>query len=416
MKWAILSVLLSAVAGGISAADLPKPAWKPNDRVVFIGNTFAERLLWHGYFEALLASRLTGHKLTFRNLGFSGDEAVRGTLGTGAGPGGIGPWETNTWLQLRALNFGNIFTHIEAQQADVIFACYGMNESFAGAPGLPKFERDLTRFLARLVDLKCGPAKASPRLVLVGPIPHEELGGDLPSPTKHNDDLRAYNEAMRGVAASLNLPFLDLFNAVQSLMADKSASPLTFNGVHLTRYGNWAVAQVMMEQLGLPIEPVSLQINAMGADTTALPDFIFKSLPVAPPPSGVKVHAVLIERLPVVTVKGLTPGAYTMRVNGRDLAEGSALDWANGVRVLPGAEHTGALVAVVEDKNWQFFMKYRAVNGEYAYGRRKEPFGIVSFPTEMQLLEKMVADRDMQIHDLAKVPAAMKAELVKADK
>ena len=46
-----------------------------------------------------------------------------------------------------------------------------MNESFAGTAGLSKFEKDLTTYLTRLLDLKCGAAKSSPRLVLVSPIP-----------------------------------------------------------------------------------------------------------------------------------------------------------------------------------------------------------------------------------------------------
>ena len=44
----------------------------------------------------------------------------------------------------------------------------------------------------------------------------------------------------------------------------------------------------------------------------------------------------------------------------------------------------------VAEKNRQFFMRWRAVNGEYIYGRRKEPFGVANFPGEMEQLERQV--------------------------
>ncbi|MEO8428028.1 MAG: SGNH/GDSL hydrolase family protein [Verrucomicrobiota bacterium] len=407
-----LAVMLSCVASD----KPPRLALKSDDRVVFIGNTFAERLTSHGYFEAMLASRFPELKLTLRNLGFSGDEAVRGLLGTGAGPGTIGPLQTNTWLQLRALNFGEIFSHIEEQRADVIVACYGMNESFAGTAGRSKFEKDLTTYLSRLVELKCGAAKSSPRLVLVSPIPHEDLGGDLPEPVRHNEDLRAYTEAMRRVAAAMNLPFIDLFNPVKPILDDKSGSPLTFNGIHLTRYGNWVVAQIMMDQLGFTPAAVNLAADAAGLDNVALPQLELASLPIAPPPADAKVHRVLIERLPLVKITGLLPGTYKLRISGHDAAKATAADLAKGIHVSPPAEASENLAAAVDDKNWEFFMKYRAVNGEYIYGRRKEPFGVVNFPKEREFQEQLVAEMDARIHELAKSLGPLKVELLKADK
>jgi lysophospholipase L1-like esterase len=391
---------------------------KKGDRIVFIGNTFAERLVWHGYFEALLSSRFPERELTFRNLGFSGDEALRGTLGTGAGPGTMGQPQEQVWLQLRGLNFGDIFSHIEQQKADVIFACYGMNESFNGAGGLARFEADLRDYFTRVLDLKCGAGKSSPRVVAVSPIPHEKLEGDFPDPRRHNDDLRAYTEVMRKVAASLGLPFIDLFNPVKPLMEDKEASRLTFNGIHLTRYGDWVVAQVMMDQLGFTAVPVRAQVEAGGQDKVRLPDFTLSSLPLPPPPSEARVHPAFANRQPLLAIKDLPLGTYKLRMDGLDVAEGDATAWAKGIRFAPAraATRAQALVAAVDDKNWHFFMRYRPVNGEYIYGRRKEPFGVVSFPPEFELLDKLVAERDGQIHQLAQPVGASKLELMKAEK
>ncbi|QDU95515.1 Membrane bound L-sorbosone dehydrogenase [Lignipirellula cremea] len=68
------------------------------------------------------------------------------------------------------------------------------------------------------------------------------------------------------------------------------------------------------------------------------------------------------------------------------------------------------LLAAVQEKDFQWFHKFRAVNGFYIYGGRKNPFGVRSFPQEMEKLVEMTALRDRRIWDIAQgkaVPAAI---------
>ena len=51
----------------------------------------------------------------------------------------------------------------------------------------------------------------------------------------------------------------------------------------------------------------------------------------------------------------------------------------------------------IREKNQQFFFRWRPVNAEYVVGRRVDPFGSISFPPEMQQLDKMVGDLDKRI-------------------
>src|SRR5258706_10169268 len=61
---AAVGISLLVVLPNCLAADTPPSlALKTSDRVLFIGNTFAERLTWHGFFEAMLASRFPDLKL-----------------------------------------------------------------------------------------------------------------------------------------------------------------------------------------------------------------------------------------------------------------------------------------------------------------------------------------------------------------
>src|SRR5690349_14497921 len=109
---ALLLTWLAILAGPTaraSAADAGQPVLTLNEgnHVTFVGNTFAERMVQFGYFEALLQSRFSDHKLVIRNLGWSADTPS---------------------LQPRPLNFGDVHTHLANQEADVIFLCFGMNE------------------------------------------------------------------------------------------------------------------------------------------------------------------------------------------------------------------------------------------------------------------------------------------------
>src|SRR5690606_4459430 len=58
---------------------------------------------------------------------------------------------------------------------------------------------------------------------------------------------------------------------------------------------------------------------------------------------------------------------------------------------------TEELREVIRMKNQHYFYKYRAVNGEYIYGRRNKPYGVESFPAEFEKLDRMVAIMDSVI-------------------
>ncbi|MDF1746178.1 MAG: SGNH/GDSL hydrolase family protein [Gimesia sp.] len=125
----------------------------PQDHVVFIGNTFAERMQNAGHFETLLHSRFPDKQLVVRNLGWSADELT---------------------LRPRSKDFQDHGHNLEDHKADVIIACFGFNESFAGKKGLAKFETDLNKFIDTTLQAKYN-GKSHPRLVLFSPIANENL-------------------------------------------------------------------------------------------------------------------------------------------------------------------------------------------------------------------------------------------------
>jgi azurin len=198
-------------------------------RIVFIGNTFAEQLQKHNYFETLLYKSFPQHNLRVRNLGWSADEIN---------------------LQPRPLGFGTMDDYLEQEEADVVFAFFGLNESFKGQDSLGNFKDHLSAFLQHIKQQTYN-GKSAPEIILVSPVAHEELGEFMPDPALHNQNLELYTLAMKEVAEELNIPFVDLFEPTSQLMEKEHR--LTVNGIHLNDSGYKIVAEMMAKALDLPV-------------------------------------------------------------------------------------------------------------------------------------------------------------------
>ena len=128
---------------------------EPGDRICLIGNTLLERAALFGDLPAVLHAGFPEHELVIRTLAWSADEVD---------------------LMPRPENFADLEQHLLYAKADVILAAYGFNESFAGEAGLPAFEERLAAFVAGL-KAKAFNGEAAPRIVLLSPIPNENVAG-----------------------------------------------------------------------------------------------------------------------------------------------------------------------------------------------------------------------------------------------
>lgn len=63
-------------------------------------------------------------------------------------------------------------------------------------------------------------------------------------------------------------------------------------------------------------------------------------------------------------------------------------------------EAAEALRKMINKKNKEFFFYWRPVNAEYIVGVRKEPFGVITFPPEIEKIRMLVEKWDQQIWDL----------------
>ncbi len=230
-----LAFLLAAVRSDepIKPLSDPAPAGRnkeplkltDGDRVVLVGNTLIEREQRYGWWELALTTTFPGKKVTFRNLGWSGD-TVFGDARAGFGTPADG--------------FKQLVEHTLALKPTVIFLDYGTNESFEGPEGLPRFTKGLEALLDRLA-----PTKA--RFVLLSPLRQANLGPPLPDPAANNRNLRLYADAIRDIAARRGHTFVDLYERFGDLA---KVNGVTDNGIHLTDAGYRWSAGVLMKALG----------------------------------------------------------------------------------------------------------------------------------------------------------------------
>ena len=221
-------VLLTGSSGAADDFLLEK-----EHHVAYIGNNLADRMQHHAWLETYIHALHPEHELTFRNLGFTGDEVK---------------------TRPRSDNFGSPDQWLENVQADVVFCFFGYNEALryqlgeSGQKTLASFESDL----ADMIDDMRGKTyngESAPRLIVFSPIAHENLKSPhLPDGSENNAKLEVYTESMARVCKEKDVRFVDLFHTTRELYST-APRPLTMNGVHLLDHGNEAVARIALNQL-----------------------------------------------------------------------------------------------------------------------------------------------------------------------
>lgn len=225
-----LAALLLGFCGSLAAPAASKAApqleLSQGDKIVYIGNTLAERMQYFPHFETRLQARYSDLNLVVRNLGWSADELT---------------------LRPRSQDFEHHGTTLKDHQPDVILAFFGFNESFAGKAGLAQFESELEQFIQETTTTKYN-GESPPQLVLISPIPHEDLDTRyLPDGKKNNENIQLYTASMKKLAAKHEIAFVDVFTPMKPEMEGKE--DLTINGVHLDDRGYQVFAKVLDEGL-----------------------------------------------------------------------------------------------------------------------------------------------------------------------
>ncbi len=145
-------------------------AIRPGEVIVLTGQTNAVLAQQEGSLETLLALAAAHEQPRIRHMGWEGD---------------------TVYEQNRAMNFGGWQEQFSAVGASTIFAWFGQTEALDDEHNDEAFEAAYDRLLSEF-------SKATPRLVVVSPVPFEKPAGRwVPDNTPRGERLKAWRTSPR---------------------------------------------------------------------------------------------------------------------------------------------------------------------------------------------------------------------------
>jgi putative heme-binding domain-containing protein len=418
----LASTLVGVLAGMMAFASIqaqtPSPYafhLKENDRIAFIGDTLLEREQIWGQLETRLTVRYPHQNLVFRNLSWSGDNPAGQSRASF-------DWSKprDTWQDL-------ILKEVETFRPTVVMLGYGMASSLEGRAALPQFRLDMNRLLDRIQQVV---KQNNPvRFVFLGPMRHEFMGGDLPDPQAHNQDVRLFANAIQAIANERQQPFIDLFNGLGDGRSDAFKRSFTQNGIHPTPYGYARIADLYQQVMDCEPWPWRLDVTLegeVGAATRGLQLFNMHAVD-----DGIRFE-VRDDQLPypnmdeddvvypsslasrMIRFTGLDAGTYALKIDGRIYAVRTSSQWAQGqvFQRGPQFDQSEALRGMVVEKNELFFHRFRPQNQTYLFGFRKHEQG--QNAVEIPQFDPLIDEKELAIHALA-IPKRHAYELMKVD-
>jgi lysophospholipase L1-like esterase len=381
------------------------PLLQDGDRVVFLGGTFIERMQTHGYLETELATRLHAKNLTFRNLGWSGDNvfgesrAVFGSIPDG---------------------YARLLRDLKLASPSVVVVHYGVVEAGQGAAGLPEFRNALFRLA---VDIH----KMDARVILLLPRPQFEMGPPFPAATAFNKALGLYRETIKYLSDNSQAIAVDLSELGGGRLSPHQAlsnrrTPFrdgpSLDGFQLTAEGYWRQAASLATSFSGPREKLHVRLDVrkeQGAATggsfnlidceadKVLLDVRANSLPRSRPP-GMEAGEEFPPEM-TLTIRSLLPGRYEISIGNGNAGESSytSRQMASGVVLpTPSSDQVVELQAAIARKNELFFHRYRPQNETYLLLFRKHEQG--NNAAEIPMFDPLVEAIDRKIHRLARPP------------
>ncbi len=349
-------LLLSILSRNQSAIAQKAPTeLKNGDRVVFLGNSLFENDFQYGYLELALTTRFADRDLTFRNLGWTGDDVWGDARSTFTNP---------------PTAYQHLMRNIADAKPTVVFLGFGGIEAQEGEAGLPRFRDGLNKLLDKIDSLGA-------KTVLLSPIPVMSTDTSIDI-RKRNADIELYSSAIAKIAADRRKQFIDIYNPILDI--SKKAAIIE-NGVHLNELGYYHLATILESGIGLTSrnQNTSVEISQQGANNgqtltsgkTITPlkfSNIQKYLPL-PIPKGTESPT---DQAQILKFPGLKKGFYKLMANGREITTASAGEWANGIRITegPSFDQAAQVREMIQKKNDLHFFQYRPMNETYIIGFR----------------------------------------------
>src|SRR5690606_8873182 len=352
-------------------------------RIVFLGGSFFENELEDCYLEFAFTSRWPDRALTFRNLGWTGDNVyaeARSTFTTPPTP------------------YQQLFQQIRSTRPDYVLIAYGTVEAQKGEAGVEEFTRGLEVIIDSVDALGA-------QTILLSTIP-VRLAGTQENTLNLNKNLQLYRDALARIASKRNERFVDLSTPV----SQSKAAIYAYSGFHLNAKGYFYVARLLEEAFGWPSRGEAITLSAgegnalegePGAPSLTREGNRWKFsvqenlLPLPIPPSGEADPVISVQ----LRVSGLPAGRYLLAENGNELRTVSSGELEKGIALISTVSQSQAarLADSIAKKNNFFFQQYRPMNRTYILGFREYEQG--RHKQGLQELDKFIDQLEAHIRE-----------------
>ncbi|MEO6286775.1 MAG: GDSL-type esterase/lipase family protein [Dyadobacter sp.] len=353
LLFAFLGHFVSAQTSSKNSFDL-----KDGDRVVFLGNSIFENEFQYGYLELALTTRFADKGITFRNLGWTGDNVWGEARSTYTNP--PTPYE-------------HLIEDITKTKPTVVFLGYGGVEAQEGQAGVAHFKEGLNKLLDKIEELGA-------KTVLLSTIPVVSTDTSQHIDNR-NADLELYSKAISDVATQRGKLFIDIYNPILNTSKKEA---IVENTVHLNELGYYYLATILEKALGLDAAKATTAITISGKkaeasnarivandNETALVKFTVENqyLPLPSPQSA----SWIVDNARIVRISGLKKGYYTLTSENNEVASASAKEWEKGVDIKQGPQfnQSAEIRNMILKKNELHFFQYRPLNQTYIIGFRR---------------------------------------------
>lgn len=389
---------------------------RSNDKtIVFLGDSITEQRNYTDMIESYVLSRFPTWNVTFRNVGWSGEQMS---------------------LYARGGYERGIQRDVLAFKPDVVLINLGMNDA-------RDLDEGLNRYIERSTRLTRDIKKSGARVFLLTPSPEERYEANQPGGSAYNNILLRYSKGLKTVAAQENAPFVDQITPFLGVIASgrnarvldskEGGNRLIPDGIHPDPAGHLVMATSILKGLNAPslVSSVSLraegnklaQVNARSAKVELLPAptetaatggaFAFTRTDDALP-WPVPEAASLALQIPGYTplddlsryelqVSDLVQKRYEIRIDGDLIGSFTRDELSKGVNLTrrAGAITTQAreLFDKINAKNNLFFERWRRVELYQAPEWVKNDFE-ASRVAELARLDAQIAATETEINTL----------------
>jgi lysophospholipase L1-like esterase len=337
-RYALIAVVgLLALVPASRSAEPDAFFFKPNDRVMFLGDSITEQYQYSSYIELYLTTRFPKANMTFLNAGIGGDTANGGA--------------------------DRFPSHVLAEKPTALTINFGMNDGGYGGFDANRNKQYVEKTEAMMEMSK----KAGVRVALISPNAVQTFGAKNAGRKTYLETQKQFYAPLKEIAGRFQQNYVDQYavtrEALEKIAKDdpeaKKVNPFD-DGVHTTGQGGLLMAHTILVGLHAPALVSEATIDAKAGQGTgkkctlekvtandggvvfdrmdeALAMPVFKNwAPILPYVNDLKDLNYY-----GLKVTGLASGKYALSIDGKEVGSWTADDLANGVNL--GTLSTGPI-------------------------------------------------------------------------